>query len=123
MQRRFFLSSLLSLAAVPGAFTAHSAAEAGSVSAAPRRQLVSQLQRIHDQLLGLAPHRAPEHPAAEAVALSGETLSRLRRDLPVPPGLWQNLADSILRTQNSLSVSMGSDLAPLIAQEIRRLVS
>lgn len=123
MQRRFFLSSLLSLAAVPGALATHSAAEAGFVPAAPRRQLVSQLQRIHDQLLTLAPHSAPEHPAAEAVALSGETLSRLRRDLPVSPGLWQNLADSILRTQNSLSVSMGSDLAPLIAQEIRRLVS
>lgn len=122
MQRRFFLSSLLSLAAVPGALATRSVAEGGSPAAASRRQLVSQLQRIHDQLLALAPHRAPEHPAAEAAALSGETLSRLRRDLPVSAGLWQNLADSIVRTQNSLSVSMDSDLAPLIAGEIRRLV-
>lgn len=120
MQRRFFLSSLLSLAAVPGALATRSVAEGGSPAAASRRQLVSQLQRIHDQLLTLAPHRAPE--AAEAAALSGETLSRLRRDLPVSAGLWQNLADSIVRSQNSLAVSMDSDLAPLIAREIRRLV-
>lgn len=123
MQRRFFLSSLLSIAAVPGALATRRVAEGGSIAAAPRRQLVSQLQRIHDQLLTLAPHRASEHPAAEAVALSRETLSRLHRDRPVPPGLWQNLADSILRTQNALSVSMDSELAPLIAQEITRLVS
>lgn len=122
MQRRFFLSSLLSLAAVPGAPAKRSVAEVSSVAAPHRRQLVSQLQRIHNQLLILAPHRPPEHPAAEAVALSGETLSRLRSDVPVSPGLWQNLADSIVRTQNSLPASVDSDLAPLIAREIRRLV-
>ena len=121
MQRRFFLSSLLSLAAVPGALATPSAA-AGSVPASLRGQLVWQLQQLHSHLLALAPHRPPQHPAAEAKALATEILSRLNRDLPVPPGLWQNLADSIVRTQKSLSVSLDSDLAPLIAQEIRRLV-
>ncbi|MEY3175010.1 MAG: hypothetical protein RLZZ436_2924 [Planctomycetota bacterium] len=117
MQRRHFLSGLLSLAAARGVFAAHTLT---SAPAAPDN-LTQHLQQLHDQLVDLAAQNNAAHPAVEALALTNETTLRLRRKLPVSPSLWQNLSDAILRTRQCVSISICPDITPLIAQQITQL--
>jgi hypothetical protein len=120
MQRRSFLTSLLSLAAVTGALAQRKA----SLSAAPPEttsQLPQLLRQLHAQLLPLAPRNTPAHPANEALALTAETISRLQQHQQVSPGLLQNLSDAVARTEQVLAIRLHAGLTPVIAQEIRRL--
>ncbi len=120
MQRRSFLTSLLSLAAVPGALAQRGA----SLCAAPStsdNQLSQLLRQLHAQLLPLTPQNTPAHPATEALALTTETISRLQQHQHVSPGLLQNLSDAVTRTEQVLAIRLHTGLTPVIAQEIRRL--
>lgn len=121
MQRRYFLTSLLSLAAVPGALATRGAIPACGAPSIAASQLALQLQMLHGQLVPLTPQTAAAHPAAEALALTTETLSRLQRQQHVSPGLLQNLADAIARTEQRLAIRLQAGITHLIALEISRL--
>lgn len=119
MQRRQFLSGLPSLAIAGSIFAVRTPAVAGLHSAS----LTDHLQHLQQQLTQFALQGNNPQPATEALALVAETTSRLHRRLPVPPSLWQNLADAITRTQKCTGMVISPDLAPLIAREISKLAS
>ncbi len=119
MQRRQFLSGLPSLAAACGIFAVPTTATACLHPAS----LTDHLQQLRHLLPQVAPQSQPAHPATEALALVTEISSRLHRRLPVPPSLWQNLADAITRTEKCTAIHVSPDLAPIIAREINKLTS
>ena len=119
MQRRQFLKGLPSLAIAGSIFTVRTSA----IACSHPTSLIDHLQQLHQQLTRVAPRGNNPQPATEALALVAETTARLNSRLPVPPSLWQNLADAITRTQICTGLVVSPDLAPMIAQEIRQLTS
>ncbi|MEY3459353.1 MAG: hypothetical protein RL215_2510 [Planctomycetota bacterium] len=125
MQRRQLIRGFLSLAAA-GFVPARQipAGQPASPAAAPISLLPDLLEQFAAQLRKAPLSGRVPDSIIESQALTAEISRRLQTAQPISASLWQNLADSILRTaRDARSITPNQQLIPLISQQISLLAT